>query len=59
MKRIVLAGLVLAGALGVGQLSVPQASAQAVDCTVVRCAGCPVGYHLAPTGNDCCRCKAD
>jgi hypothetical protein len=43
----------------VGQLSVPQASAQAVDCTVVRCAGCPVGYHLAPTGSDCCRCKAD
>ena len=59
MKRIVLAGLVLAGALGVGQLSVPRASAQPVDCSLVRCEACPVGYHLAPTGSDCCRCKAD
>jgi hypothetical protein len=59
MKRIVLAGLVLAGAFGVAQLSVPQASASNIDCSLVRCMACPVGYHLAPTPSDCCRCKRD
>lgn len=55
MKRLVLAGLVLAGAFGVSQ--VPTVSAQQVDCSLVRCEACPPGYVLAPTGNDCCRCR--
>jgi hypothetical protein len=57
MKRLILAGLVLAGTFGVAGLSVPTASAQAVDCSLVRCASCPPGTVLSPTGNDCCRCK--
>jgi len=57
MKRMILAGLVLAGTFGVTQLAVPEASAQQVDCSLVRCAACPPGTVLSPTGNDCCRCK--
>jgi hypothetical protein len=57
MKRLILAGLVLAGTFGVAQLSVPTASAASVDCSLVRCASCPPGTVLSPTGNDCCRCK--
>ena len=59
VKRILLAGLVLAGALGVTQLSVPTASAQQVDCSLVRCAECPVGQHPKLTPPDCCKCVKD
>ncbi|HVS00644.1 MAG TPA: hypothetical protein VMW27_28750 [Thermoanaerobaculia bacterium] len=57
MKRLILAGLVTLSAFGAVQVSAPKVEAQAVDCTVVRCAACPPGFELAPTGNDCCRCK--
>lgn len=54
MKRMILAGLVTMGALFAIHVSAPQAAA--VNCDLVRCMACPDGYHLAPTGNDCCRC---
>lgn len=59
MKRILLAGLVSLGALFAIQVSTPQATAQPNKCDTVRCMACPEGYHLAPTGNDCCRCLPD
>jgi hypothetical protein len=59
MKRLILAGVLLAGSLGVAQLSVPQASAQPVDCSLVRCADCPVGQHPKLTPPDCCKCVKD
>jgi len=57
MKRLILAGLVSLGALFAAQVTVPKA--EAVNCDLVRCMACPDGYHLAPTGNDCCRCLPD
>ena len=59
MKRMILAGLVSLGALFAVQASVPSATADPKICDTVRCMECPVGYHLAPTGNDCCRCLPD
>lgn len=57
MKRIILAGLVSLGALFAIQVSAPKA--EAVNCDLVRCMACPDGQHLAPTGNNCCRCLPD
>ena len=59
MKRFILAGAVALAAVASLQISAPQAIATHVDCSLVRCMECPVGYHLAPTGNDCCRCRPD
>ena len=56
MKRILLAGLVSLGALFAVQASVPTATAAPNICDTVRCMACPEGFHLAPTGNNCCRC---
>jgi hypothetical protein len=56
MKKLMLAGLVALGTFGA--LSVAPAPATAnIDCSLVRCMACPDGTVLAPTGNDCCRCK--
>jgi hypothetical protein len=56
MKRLLLAIAVALAAIASLQVSAPKVSADPVDCSLVRCMECPVGYHLAPTGNDCCRC---
>jgi hypothetical protein len=57
MKKLILAGLVAFGTWGALSVAPAPAAAANVDCSLVRCAGCPEGYVLAPTGNDCCRCK--
>jgi hypothetical protein len=56
MKRLILAGLVTLGVCGVLSLPTP-AQAAPPRCDLVRCEACPAGTVLAPTGNDCCRCK--
>lgn len=54
MKKA-LAVLVLAAAtFGIVQALTP--AAMAINCSIVRCPGCPDGYQFKPTGNDCCRC---
>ena len=57
MKHVkrVLATLVLATAVfGIVQALTP--TTLAIDCSIVRCPGCPDGYMFKPTGNNCCRC---
>lgn len=54
MKKLFLTALVLLGTFGVLELSTPPAAA--IDCSLVRCPGCPEGYVFRPTGNNCCRC---
>jgi hypothetical protein len=56
MKKLILAGLVTLGTWGVLSVPVPAAAAPP-QCDLVRCMECPAGTVLAPTGNDCCRCK--
>jgi hypothetical protein len=56
MKKLILAGLVALGTWGVLSVPVPAAAAPP-QCDLVRCMECPAGTVLAPTGNDCCRCK--
>ena len=54
MKKA-LAALVLAAAtFGIVQALTP--ATVAIDCSIVRCPGCPEGYVFKPTGNNCCRC---
>ena len=57
MRRLILVGLVSLAAFSAVQLSVPAADAAPPRCDLVRCMECPAGTVLAPTGNDCCRCK--
>lgn len=57
MRRIILAVLVSLATFGAVYLSAPQADAAPPRCDSVRCAECPPGSVLAPTGNNCCRCK--
>lgn len=57
MRRLILAGFVSLAAFGAVQLSLPEAAAAPPRCDLVRCMECPAGTVLAPTGNDCCRCK--
>lgn len=57
MKRLILALLVSLVAFVSVQLSAPKADASPPRCDLVRCAECPAGTQLAPTGNNCCRCK--
>ncbi|HEX2223811.1 MAG TPA: hypothetical protein VHN15_06375 [Thermoanaerobaculia bacterium] len=57
MRRLILAGFVSLAAFGAVQLSLPQADAAPPRCDLVRCEACPAGTVLAPTGNNCCRCK--
>ncbi|HKQ62079.1 MAG TPA: hypothetical protein VJS92_12385 [Candidatus Polarisedimenticolaceae bacterium] len=55
MKRKIFAAVLLAAAtLGAAALLTPPA--YSVDCSLVRCPGCPPGYVFKPTGNNCCRC---
>lgn len=54
MKKTFAAALVAVAAWGVLTLLAPPAIA--VDCSIVRCPGCPEGYQLKPSGNNCCRC---
>lgn len=57
MKRLMLAGLVSLVAFVSVQLSIPPVDASPPRCDLVRCEACPAGTELAPTGNNCCRCK--
>lgn len=56
MKRLILAGLVAVGAFTAIQTTVPAANANHIDCSLVRCEGCPEGYVFSPTPHNCCRC---
>jgi hypothetical protein len=53
-KRMFAAALLAAAAWGASALLSPPAFS--VDCSIVRCPGCPDGYVFKPTGNNCCRC---
>jgi hypothetical protein len=57
MKKKMLAAIlfVLVAAVGAVALLAPT-PAPAIDCSIVRCPGCPDGYVLKPTGGNCCRC---
>lgn len=57
MKRLILALLVCLVAFVSTQLTAPKADASPPQCDLVRCEECPAGTELAPTGNNCCRCK--
>jgi len=54
MKKLLGAALFAVAAWGVVTLLTPPAIA--INCSIVRCPGCPDGYMLKPTGNNCCRC---
>jgi len=55
-KKITLIAIVLAmSAVGAVSLLAPT-PATAVDCSIVRCPGCPDGYVFKPSGGNCCRC---
>ena len=54
-RKIVVAALLAAAAWGASALLTPPV--YSVDCSIVRCPGCPTGYVLKPTGNNCCRCS--
>ena len=53
-KRMLVVFLLVAAVWGLMALLAPTVSA--IDCSIVRCPGCPEGYVLKPTGNNCCRC---
>lgn len=54
MKKTFAAVLFAVAAWGAASLLAPPAIA--IDCSIVRCPGCPDGFELKPTGNNCCRC---
>ena len=54
MKRVFVAALFAAAAWGAVAVLTPPALS--IDCSLVRCPGCPEGYVFKPTGNNCCRC---
>ena len=54
-KRLLTAVLVAIAAVGTVALLAPT-PATAIDCSIVRCPGCPDGYVLKPSGGNCCRC---
>ena len=56
VKRLIAAVALAVAVFGVVQALTPVTGA--VDCSIVRCPGCPDGYVLKPTGNNCCRCVA-
>ena len=43
-----------AATFGIVQALTP--ATMAINCSIVRCPGCPEGYQLKPTGSNCCRC---
>jgi hypothetical protein len=58
MKKKTLAAIFVALA-ALGTVSVlTWTPATAIDCSIVRCPGCPEGYVLKPSGGNCCRCVA-
>ena len=54
LKKTFVSALLAVATWGALSLFTPQA--QAIDCSLVRCPGCPDGYVFKPTGNNCCRC---
>ena len=55
-RKTALIAIVLSmAAAGAVSLLAP-APASAIDCSIVRCPGCPDGYVFKPTGGNCCRC---
>jgi hypothetical protein len=55
MKKKTFAAALFAVAVW-GALSLLAPPALCIDCSIVRCPGCPEGYQLKPSGNNCCRC---
>ena len=54
-KRTFVAILIAVAAIGTVSLLAPT-PVTAIDCSIVRCPGCPDGYVLKPAGGNCCRC---
>ena len=54
LKKVFGAIVLAAAVFGVVQALTP--ATMAINCSIVRCPGCPDGYMLKPTGNNCCRC---
>lgn len=54
MKRTFAAAIFAVTAWGALTLLTPPALS--IDCSLVRCPGCPEGQVFKPTGKDCCRC---
>ena len=55
MKQKTFAATVLA-VIAWGCLVVLTPPAMSIDCSLVRCPGCPDGFEFKPTGGNCCRC---
>ena len=55
-KKLFAAGLFAVAVIGATQLLSTTPAAARINCSQVRCAGCPDGQHLAPTPGNCCRC---
>jgi len=53
-KKTFAAALFAVVAWGIFVVLTPPALS--IDCSLVRCPGCPDGYEFKPTGNNCCRC---
>jgi hypothetical protein len=53
-KRLLVVFLLVAAACAMAAFFTPTVSA--INCSIVRCPGCPDGYVLKPTGSNCCRC---
>ena len=53
-KRLFVVLLLVAAVLGLAAFLAPTATA--IDCSQVRCPGCPEGYEFKPSGHNCCRC---
>ena len=54
MKKVFAVVVLAAATFGIVQALTPATFA--INCSIVRCPGCPDGYMLKPTGNNCCRC---
>jgi len=57
MKRKTFAAALLA-VIAWGGMILLAPPVMSIDCSIVRCPGCPDGFELKPTGNNCCRCVA-
>jgi len=53
-KRMFVVFLLVAAVWGLVAFLTPTVNA--IDCSLVRCPGCPEGYELKPSGHNCCRC---
>jgi hypothetical protein len=54
MKKVLATVLFAAAAWGMVTVLTPPVLS--IDCSLVRCPGCPEGYVFKPSGNNCCRC---